>query len=138
MKLLKNLCDSILKTSVNTSVPIAGNGQGDNNINVIGDNNQIHIDNAIQSPDLPKANEKCSQLEAQTRSPQAEAAAKLAQLRGMILDNAIAAEKGMEEKEREAERRKQEAAYANLSPELRKAISGLCARGLAELNKGTT
>lgn len=137
MKLLKNLCDSILKTSVNTSVPTTGNGQGDSNINVIGDNNQIRIDNAIQSPDLPKAEEKCRQLEAQLRSPQAEVAAKFARLRSMTLDDAIAAKMSMAEKEKKAEQRRQEAAYSGLSPHLRKMVDELSAKCLAELNKGT-
>lgn len=53
MKFLKNLCDSVFKTSVNTSVPLTGNGQGDGNVNVIGNNNQIRIDNDAQSSHLP-------------------------------------------------------------------------------------
>lgn len=86
------------------------------------------------------AKKKCGELTAQlvaTRSPQAKVAAKSAQLRGMILDDAIAAKKGMAEKAKETERRRQEAAYAGLSPQLRKMVDELSARCLAELGKGT-
>jgi len=87
--------------------------------------------------DQYKAEERCRQLEAQLRSPQAEVAAKSAQLRGMILDDAIAAKNGMAQKAKEAERRRQEAAYAGLSPQLRKMVDELSAKCLAELNKRT-
>ena len=86
------------------------------------------------------AKKKCNELTAQlaaAKSPQAEVAAKSAQLRGMILDDAIAAKKGMLEKAKETERRKQEAAYAGLSPQLRKMVDELSAKSLTELGKGT-
>lgn len=83
------------------------------------------------------AEAECARLRAQLNTPQALVAAKSAQLRGMILDDAIAAKKGMAEKAKETERRRQEAAYAGLSPQLRKMVDELSARCLAELGKGT-
>ena len=86
------------------------------------------------------AKKKCGELTSQlaaAKSPQAEVAAKSAQLRAMILDDAIAAKRGMAEKAKETEGRRQEAAYAGLSPHLRKMVDELSAKCLAELNKGT-
>lgn len=86
------------------------------------------------------AKKKCGELTAQivtAKSPQAKVAAKSAQLRAMIIDDAIAAKRGVAEKAKETERRRQEAAYAGLSPRLRKMVDELSAKCLAELNKGT-
>lgn len=91
---------------------------------------------------LLAAKRKCGELSkqlasanmpiAEAEAAKADVAAKSARLRGIILDRATVAYKTMTQREDEADRRKQEAAYASLSPTLRKAIDEICAKCFAE------